>query len=365
MSVRIFLVILALGLSALPARAVVPFARIQNYQALDGAPPSLVRLYLIPTSPVHLDWSTPRKLLLTTIEASLINKDHPIGHVAIEVQYRGLEDAEHHIATGASGSQSGISRQLLLKDDLAFSILERAWPGMLENPDDLAVAVRERAPHKNRLAVVTWLISDASCQRMLDYYHALVADQNPRYYGFGARPRRGEGSGCSAFGASFLEQAGLVDAPLRAAWTLTVRVPLNLMAGYLGNARIPLKNALASRHSAHWAAPADPHMLLELFDPDVMYRWATHLHATPGDSSGLLVQPDLALPRLLDSKYQLNGAAERNVPAIVIDARDVPTPTTPIFLGPPSLKPMTDTQSPTVIREDKVVSPNGSFEVRP
>lgn len=358
----------SLQLGVYTARAALPWGQIQRFGELHtprAQPPSVVRLYFMPTAPVKLKWGTPRQLLLTTIEATALNRSHPIGHVAVEVQCRGLDDPEHHVFTGASDLQSGAGRQLLLKDELAFSILERAWPGVLETEADLAKSVVDRTRSRDRLAVASFLISDESAGRLLDYHRALQADTHPRYYGFGARPRRGEGSGCSAFGASFLEQIGLLDASLRAAWSQSVRVPLSLMAGYLGHPRIKVAVALISHAAAAWASPGDPHMRLEFFDPDLMFQWTLRLHASGGDLHGLPVQPDPELPRALDRRYHLDGLAARNVKAILVDAREVPTPTGPIFTGAPALSPMSDTSIPTVIRSDKVVSPNGSFEIRP
>jgi hypothetical protein len=344
--------------------AALPLARMLGFESLhEGAGPSLVRLYFIPTAPVKLKWGTPRQLLISTVKAGLFNSSHPIGHVAIEVQLKGQDTPETHVFTGATDLHDNAGRHLLLKDEIGFSILERAWPGVLETETNLAKSIRARAPHRDRLAVATFLISDDAAQRLLEYHRALVADPNPRYYGFGARPRRSEGSGCSAFAASFMEQIGLMDPALRAAWSQSVRVPLSLMAGYLGNKTISVARAIASSAAGAWAKPSDPHMFLEFFDPDLMFDWK--LHAAPGQHGGLTVQPDPELPKYLDHRYGLAGQAARNVKAIVIDARDVPTPGGPVFIGVPAVAPVPGTTLPTVIRTDKVVSPNGSFEIRP
>lgn len=348
------------------ARAVAPLERVESFEKLHtGDPPSVMRLYLMPTAPAKLDWGSPRRLLLSTLKATLLNPDHPIGHVNIEVQYRGQEDAAHHLFTGATDQESGASRRLLLKDGLAFSILERSWPGRLEGDQESSAAIANRCKRRNRLAVVTFIISDATCQRLLDYVHALRTDSTPRYYGFSARPRRGEGSGCSAFGASFVELIGVMDPALRGAWGRTVRVPLSLMAGYLGRPSIGVTRAALSPAAAAWAAPEDPHMLLECYDPDRMFDWAVHSNVAPGEIAGLPVQPDPAFPKELDRRYDLGGRAERNVRAVIVDAREVPTPAEPIFSGPQDLILMEGTHMPTVIRGGKVVSPNGSFEMRP
>lgn len=353
--------------SATLAVALAPLEHIAGFEELhEGHAPSVVRLYMMPTAPAKLGWASPRGLLLSTLKATLLNKDHPIGHVNIEVQYRGQEDAEHHVFTGATGREGGMSRKLLLKDELAFSILERAWPGRLESDDEVEKAIALRCKSKNRLAVVTFLISDASCLRLLEYVHALRAYTGPWYYGFGARPRYTEGSGCSAFGASFVELIGAMDPALRAEWGRTVRVPLPVMAGYQGRARISIQRAAFSSVSASWAGADQPHMLLECFDPDRMFEWTVRMHATPGEIAGLPLHPDPAFPDELDRRYGLPGTARKNVRAVVVDARDVPTPTDPIFAGPPELILMSDTAAfPTVIRGDKVVAPDGSFELRP
>lgn len=363
---RIFLLFFVLAVSI--AHAALPLDRTRAFELLHdtgATAPSLVRLYLLPTGPVKLDWDTPRRLLLTALEGTVLNWSHPIGHVSVEIQLAGQDGSERHVFTGATDRDAGASRKLLLKEELAFSILERAWPGVLEDAAGVNASIAKRAQKRGRLAVVTFLISDESCLRLLEYVRALRARGGPLYYGFTARPRRAEGSGCSAFGASFVDLIGMLGPPLRAAWSRSVRVPLSLMAGYLGQPRLSIARALVHKAVGRWAAPQDPHMLLECFDPDLMFAWAMARHAEPGDWNGIAVQQDLELPKLLDQRLGLDGAAQRNVKAVLVDARDVPTPQAPIFDGPPALLNLTDTEYPTVIRSDKVVAPNGSFELKP
>lgn len=356
-----FLMVFVVGAHSAPVDRLRGFDRLHA----EGRQPSILRLYFMPTAPIKLDWDTPRQLLLSTVKASAFNKSHPIGHVSVEVQLQGLDDSEHHVFTGASGSVAGASKTLLLKDDLGFSILERAWPGLMEVEADLAKSLDDRAKHAGRMAVATFLINDDAARRLIEYVRTLRADPTPKWYGFAARPQRGEGSGCSAFGASFLDEIGALNPALRRAWSREVRVPLILMAGYLGQARIGLAKAVVHKAAHVWAKPSDPHMLLQCFDPDLMFEWTLRALAAPGEIDGLVVQPDTATPRLLDARYKLGGQAERHVKAVVIDAREFVAPTGPVLNGAPALLQMNDTRIPTVIRRDKVVGANGSFEVRP
>ena len=355
---------IALCLAASAAHAVLPLQQIENFQRLANEKPSVLRLYFMPTAPVKLKWTTPRALLLSTVEAIVLDRSHPIGHVNVEVQLRGQDDADHHVMTGATDAGNGMSRQLLLKDEVGFSILERAWPGTLETPADMDKSIVDRAKYKDRLAVVTFLISDATAQRMLDYSHKLLSETSSLFYGFTARPRREEGSGCSAFGASYVELMGLMDDDLKAQWCRNVRVPLSLMAGY-GHDKINIAKAVCTHAASAWALPTEPHMALQCFDPDLMFDWTVGLHDKPAEFHGLAVHTDPDLPRDLDAKYHLNGIAEKNVKAILSDARDVPTPTDPIFQGPRDLDPIPGTSLPTVIRGHKVLSADGSFDLKP
>lgn len=345
------------------AEAALPTNRMALFERLEGKAPSLLRLYFIPTAPFKLDWDTPRQLLLSVVKTTTLNSTHPIGHVAVEVQYQGLDDAEHHAFTGATDRDRGVGKHLLLKDEIGFGILERAWPGVLENEASLQRSVTARVQKADRLSVATFLINDAAALRLLDYVKTLRADTNPRYYGFAARPMRSEGSGCSAFGASFVDQIGALTPALKAAWSQSVRVPLALIGGR-GVDKISVARVLVSGKASRWARPEEPHMFLEFFDPDLMHAWVNKVVAT-GDAQGLTAQVDPELPKLLDQRYHLGGLAQKNVKAILVDLRDVQAPEGPVLQGAPALKKMSDTTIETVTRTDAPVAPNGSFEIRP
>lgn len=345
--------------------AALPANRMALFEALEGKAPSLLRLYFIPTAPFKLDWDTPRQLLMSVVKTTTLNGSHPIGHVSVEVQYQGQDDAEHHMFTGATDRDDNVGQTLLIKNDIGFSILERAWPGILENEASLKKSLTARVKKADRLSVATFLINDEAALRLLEYIKALRADTNPRYYGFAARPMKSEGAGCSAFGASFVQQIGALTPALKAAWSQSVRVPLCLMAGHAGVEKISVAKVLVSSKAGRWAKPEEPHMLLEFFDPDLMHAWVNKVVSAPGEVDGMTAQLDPALPKLLDQRYQLGGLAQKNVKAILVDLRDVQAPTGPVLTGAPALKKMTDTTIETVTRTDAPTAPNGSFEIRP
>jgi hypothetical protein len=315
---------------------------------------NLVRFYFMPTAPVKIRWDSPRVLLGDTLRAVLMNPNHPIGHVNIEVVCEGREP----LLAGAVSADKSMSGKLLLNDQLAFAILERSWPGRLESEKEITDSIAERLPHAGRLSAATFLVSPAACHRALEFYKGYSEDGLPKYYGFGARPLYHEGAGCSAFAAAFAEAAGILSPALRARWTQERRVPLSLMKGHLGNKGTNVVSALASRASREWSDASIPHMLLEFYDPDLMHAWATELASSESARRDWGAEPDILLA-------QAFGRYADNVAAVRIDARALPLPTGPIFHGAPRLKRVEGGSVPSYVRTDISFRPDGSFDFRP
>jgi hypothetical protein len=314
-------------------------------RADDAARSAFLRLYFIPSYPVRLDWSAPNKVLASVIDATFHDHMEPIGHVVEEVSCgRGS-----HLF-GAVGAGPGAIGNLLLTEQVGFSLLERGWPGAMETQDHILKLFKDKGHDPHNLAAVTFLINQTTCARLLDYERQYEAGTKPIYYGFGPRPRRMEGSGCSAFGESFVEVAGLMTDGLYEAWTTHRLVPLKIVAGH-GVDRVPMNTILHGPDGVRWAKPGEPHMDLTFFDPDRMWEWVEHLANHPAE-----------LAALGGAKDDNLGYGIGTIPAIRLDRRDVPTPTEPIFTGQPSLRHV---GTSSVERADLRVAPGQSFTIKP
>lgn len=318
-----------------------------SFLVLPAAEASSLRLYFLPTFPARLDWQSPKALINSALNGLIRNRTHPIGHVNVEVAC----DGEAPLLAGATGAGAGPISDLLMSEKVGFSLLERGWRGSHEDEKKILESFAKRGRDPRQLAVVTYDVAPATCARLKEYLLAYRSEVAAPFYGFAPRPRRKEGAGCSAFGASFLEVAGFLDPGLQRAWTLEKRVPLALMAGHAGRTEVSIHELRTSPLSARWAEEGEPHMLIELFDPDSMYEWARRLAADPAELAAWGGTLDADLP---------HGIA--GVPALRFDRTHVPTPREAVFNGEPALVPRGPTSR---IREGLRYAPDGSFRFPP
>jgi|GEM_PF-3057301 len=316
--------------------------RIQESVYQQPLQENYLRLYFFPSYPVSMNWTSPRSLLESSMDGIVSNPNHPISHANVEVHCVNAQtrQTEYHVMAGASSENSNHSARLLLKEKVGFSVLERSWPGAYENLDEIAESFESRIAAKDPISAVTYVISESTCQRLQEYHDRMMANPAPTYYGFSARPRFNEGGGCSAFAASFAEVAGIVDAALYYRWTQMQRVPLKLMAGY-GVEKISVMEVQESPHSARWSMDDEPHMLLEVYDPDQMHRWVM-------DAAN-------------DNHRDQNTKSEV-MSALQFDVRSIESPDEPIFLGEPDLLSL---GRQMWIRNGKSYRADGSFVMRP
>lgn len=293
--------------------------------------PNYLRLHVFPARPTPILWHTPQALLTSLVAGLVTNRPHGIGHVSVEVKC-----GERHEWVGAVSESPAISRRLLLEDGLAFSVLERAWAGRLETEGEIRGAVAAAREKHDALSTVTFLVSARTYARVLNFLDLYRADSRPKYYGFAARPRYFEGSACTAFGAAFLEVAGLFSEDVRRAWLNEVRVPFALMPPRNGRASMSVLEASFDPAIVRWAEAVEPHMRLRFYDPERVHRWVREMDGFAHD------------PREEGGRL-----------AVVLDRTWVPVPDEPLFRSEPQLVPM---DFGTVGRGPVV---GGSFELSP
>jgi hypothetical protein len=264
-------------------------------------------------SPRGLNWDSPTKIAQTTVKNYLTPGDRNIGHVAVEFNCHASDQGPAQYAlTGMTDNGMNAFKSLLIKRD-GFYILFDNFPGKLENPEDLKNEINKKFK-RGRLASVTYMISSQTCQRLARYLREFKENKFDSWYGLPNRPRHGEGAGCSAFGKSFVEVAGLYTAEHEKNWGYSLRFPEKLVGGPLGGKKVRLSKILFRKH--RWAKSHEPHFFLKFWDPDPMYKW---------------------IHRKAQTYFNANQTAEFKVKRIhrtfhlLYDKRDVPTPVDPIW----------------------------------
>lgn len=220
-------------------------------------------LYFIP-SPFGIDWSTPSNLAFTAAKNKFGFKSHFMGHVWVEIKC--LDD---HELTGMVGDNPDYLNQLILQQR-GFGVLYHSFKGRLEEKKDILLELEELY-EEGRINFVTFKLNENQCKRALTYLSDYRKFNVGRYYGLAHRPRHGEGSGCSAFGASFLDVLKLIDQDMKDSWSQTVNIPMALAGPPLRDEGVNLLKILS--HSKSWAKESEKHHKLTFWDPDRMHGW--------------------------------------------------------------------------------------------
>ena len=261
-------------------------------------------------SPVKLNWNTPGSLTRTTLlsgSKDLLRGQENIalGHVTVKLE---CEDGSS-LHTAMTQEDPMESVRLLTTGNIGLGILFHRFAGRLENREEI-----ERRLDRNRnVRFLKLTLSGPTCSRLMAYAREFEAQGHSRIYGLPLRPRKGEGAGCSAFGMSFLEVAGVLQAsPLREAstrWSRSLQVP-NSMIG-TPERGVPLA-ALALK-PGHWPLRASEKTTpLFFWEPNRMYDWV---------GEQLLMGTSSPWREITEGPH--NGLA--------LDLSSIPTPSEPFF----------------------------------
>lgn len=284
------------------------------------AAPNQVSLFVM-KSPKGIAWTSPRDLLNSTVSNSRGSPPHPIGHVMVELSCADNGKGQPaYILAGMSDVNAAQAYALLVAQAAGLDFLFHSFQGRLQTDSEIRADLfryMNNATEGPRLAQLTHLISAETCQRLVTYFDAYKEKGIYQHFGLSLRPLYQEGSGCSAFGVSFLQVAGLVQSDFDALWQTAVAVPYRFMkSGRIEEGRI-LRRAPVRRiemFGGSWAESSENSRTLRFWNPDLIHQWITAAHRS--------------------ETYQAltHGGAGR-VPIVVIDATKTKTPTGSIFLS--------------------------------
>ena len=270
-----------------------------------------VVLYTVP-SPSALNWRTPHTLLKTVLQNHNSGQAHEIGHVFVGIYCSDLGIAgEADVLTGMTSAADN-SEELLRDKGYGLGVLFHNFEGRL-NTSEEATADIQQGIQSGRFSFMAFDISSATCQRLLSYEMEYRQRGYDRSYGLPNRPLYGEGSGCSAFGVSFLQVAGIEAKLFFKHWGRSLLVPKRLIGGPLTGDFIPLARILFNPF-ATWAQTTDPYFPLGFWDPDRMHAFVGNV------KHGAVTMP-------FAGEILKWGAAN----GLRMDTRAIPTPTDPIF----------------------------------
>jgi hypothetical protein len=274
---------------------------------------AILTLYFIP-SPRGFDWSTPTKLARAVVKNKISSERRFMGHVNIELEYTNENGEKVHILTGMVAEKLN-AVPLLLKEKIGLGVIFHSFPGKLENKNDLEPELKMRAQKGNKaLNFVKFKINLETAKRIEKYFADYAEANIGRYYGLVNSPLHGEGSGCSAFGASFLKVAGILDEEYKKHWTHCIRVPHHLAGAPIHQNKVSFLGLVLGNH--RWAREEEDHHELFFWDPDRMHAW---------------VEQKISEFHHELSTYQLT--TKENSTGIIFDVTHKEAPQEPIFKG--------------------------------
>lgn len=268
-----------------------------------------ITLYTFPPAhPYH--WQHPHSLLVSTIRNYYFGSKHKpvrlIGHMVIALK----KDTSILLTAMAVDEMTNFRRSILI-DKIGLAVLFKMEPGHLEKTVDVQSELNYRT-QRSRAAFISFKISDSAYDHLRLYIDSFKVKGYDKLYNGLNRPRAGAGSGCTAFGISFLELINALSPEYKDQWAVKVKVPENL----IGDSSVKKRASIWRIFFAFsWAHKNKPSRLLTLYEPFLIYRWIN----TVWDDGQLHV----------NSKYILKK--EGRAKGVELDCRSC-IPSTPMFI---------------------------------
>lgn len=276
-------------------------------------------VYAIPT-PYGNDYSSPRRLAMSTDRNYRTGQTYQYGHTAFHLQCDPAkgEGAGIDIFDGINAVNLAEGEYLTRRKGYGFGVMFTILSGHFEGRETTTQRVQSYMD-AGAAAFVRFEISSAACRRMASFYEEYKSLGVPENYGLYLRPRHKEGANCATFAAALLEIGGLADPGLMDSWRVALRVPTYVVGGPLTGRFIPPWFFFARPFWArHWASPYDHHYFIEFYDPDLLYN-----HIRNRWQNGLSPVDNAELP----ARMTHNGSTR----GFDVDAKSLATPDEPFW----------------------------------
>jgi hypothetical protein len=280
-------------------------------------------LYTFPP-PRDLNWKSPQSLAFCAavgnrLVVTHLKHKHTFGHVFIELK----GDGYHELTGSTTAPDAPADAEMITKHGHGLGVFFAPLKGALDPKEGLEKELVERYK-SGRVAFIRFKLNPTTFERLKTFLREYKERGYNNIYNGTNEPRKGKGAGCSIFGIAFLELAGFLHPVWVREWVRERLIPREFIGGPITGNRVSLKQTLID---SRWAKPSEPHMVLRLYDPELMFKWIREawkmehhkaLHANPNET--VSVKP---------------GEASRdkrgNAFGLVYDCRHVLTPTDPIW----------------------------------
>ena len=160
-------------------------------------------------------------------------------------------------------------RKSILKDKIGLAVLFKLVAGHMEETAEVQTELIYRT-QQSRAAFISFKITDSAYHYLKLYIDSFKLKCYDLLYNGLNRPRAGEGSGCTAFGISFLELINALSPEYTDKWAVKVNVPEKLIGDSATKKRVSVWRIF---FSFSWARKNKPSRLLTLYEPWLIYKW--------------------------------------------------------------------------------------------
>jgi hypothetical protein len=317
----------AVGCRTMPAED-RPYTETRTYHAATSVDPEPHVLNITvhpPTRP--LDYASPQRLAFSLVSGSLLQlRDtttaklfgrtlgvHSVGHIMIELKSVDPHTGQVGYLLTAQNTANGSEwTDQAIKQQVGFALFTRGVAGRTDDPDHVANDIDEPAEVGTRSARLRVVLSPETADRLFRFYDEFRARGVHTRMSLVSDPLSGDGASCASLAAAFLEVGGLLTPDMRAEWQRTLHAPEALVGDPEAGKKVAPRKLLMGPAARRWAGPCEPHRDITYFDTALMHPWIVR-HAAANSEA------ECRLSRLLA------------MPITTIDARNVPTPTGPMF----------------------------------
>jgi hypothetical protein len=260
-------------------------------------------MYVLP-APKGIQWTSPHTVLSSYVKNMMTKntagKRHDMGHVIVE-----LKNGNSYALIGMSPAGKYTLSWKVLFCGYGFGGFYYGFKGEMTNAA-VNLPEIERRIKNGTVAYIKMKLSSAVFDRVWKYATEYEQYGYNKIYNGTNRPRYGEGAGCSAFGVSFLEVAGLPIEKMAADWIVSVPIQERFIGGPPGGGRYV--NMLGLFFTNKWADSSNKNFrMASYYEPTVMYNWIVNAYnhnscikdcasEITGEAKGLVFDYSLALP---------------------------------------------------------------------
>jgi hypothetical protein len=274
-----------------------------------------------------IDWDSPSSLFKSVrkgfVSKIWLKNQYLLGHLVVKFE---SPVNSNPVYSGMVSVSDKEKKWLVKKEKVGLGILGAGLQGHLETGDTVFSEICKYSGLR-KVAFVRYLISEEAARRIsffLEKFRSTTVEgTSPSgIYGGIFWPRyESEGSGCTAYGMTMLDLAG-ISGQEQSGWKVNINIPMELIGGDF-NGDTKVKNKKIVRSDSWYNGDPDSvnaFVPFWIYDPSIMFDWVIKQRKEGNDPD-----PDGYHPVM-----------ENKIPGLVSDRRNVrPSLAEPVFIKRP------------------------------